>query len=66
VGDVIVKFDGTDITEVLTYRTSSPRRSAKEVQVTIIRNGAEYTKTVKIGVCFRQRLKKNASVILPW
>jgi tetratricopeptide (TPR) repeat protein len=49
--DVIVKFDGKDIKEVRDLpRIVADTPIGKEVQVTIIRNGAEYTKTVKIGV----------------
>jgi tetratricopeptide (TPR) repeat protein len=51
VGDVIVKFDGRDIKEVRDLpHVVADTPVGKEVQVTIIRNGAEYTKTVKIGV----------------
>jgi tetratricopeptide (TPR) repeat protein len=51
VGDVIVKFDGKDIKEVGDIpRIVADTPVGKEVQVTIIRNGAEYTRTVKIGV----------------
>ena len=51
VGDVIVKFDGKDIKEMRDLpRIVADTPVSKEVQVTIIRNGTEYTRTVKIGV----------------
>jgi tetratricopeptide (TPR) repeat protein len=51
VGDVIVKFDGKDIKEMRDLpHIVADTPVGKEVQVTIIRNGAEYTRTVKIGV----------------
>jgi hypothetical protein len=51
VGDVIVKFDGKDIKDVGDLRhIVADTPVGKEVQVIIVRKGAEYTKTVKIGV----------------
>ncbi len=51
VGDVIVKFDGKDIKDVRDLPPIVAETPVgKEVQVIIIRNGAEYTRTVKIGV----------------
>ena len=63
VGDVIVKFDGKDIKEVRDIpRIVADTPVGKEVQVTIIRNGAEYTKTVKIGVLPAEQARFSALV----
>jgi serine protease Do len=49
-GDVIVKFDGTDIKEMRDLpRVVADTPVGKEVSVLIIRDGKEVTKTVKLG-----------------
>ena len=59
VGDVIVKFDGKDIKDVRDLpHIVADTPVGKEVQVIIIRNGAEYTKTVKIGVLAAEEEEK--------
>jgi membrane protein involved in colicin uptake len=61
VGDVIVKFDGKDIKDVRDLPPIVAETPVgKEVQVIIIRNGAEYTKTVKIGVTAGEEEKRKA------
>ena len=50
VGDVIVKFDGKDIKDMRDVpRIVADTPVGKDVQVTIIRKGDEYTKTLKLG-----------------
>jgi membrane-associated protease RseP (regulator of RpoE activity) len=59
VGDVIVKFDGKDIKDVRDLpHIVADTPVGKEVQVIIIRNGAEQTKTVKIGVLTAEEEEK--------
>lgn len=59
VGDVIVKFDGKDIKDVRDLpHIIAETPVGKEVQVIIIRNGAAYTKTVKIGVLTAEEVEK--------
>jgi serine protease Do len=49
-GDVIVKFDGRDIKEMRDLpRIVADTPVGKDVEVVIIRKGAEITKTVKLG-----------------
>jgi hypothetical protein len=61
VGDVIVKFDGKDIKDVRDLPPIVAETPiGKEVQVIIIRNGAEYTRTVKIGVTAGEEEKRKA------
>ena len=62
-GDVIVKFDGMDIEESRDLsHIVADTPVGKEVQVAIIRNGAEYTKTVKIGLLTAERARFSALV----
>ena len=50
VGDVIVKFDGKDIKEMRDLpRFVADTPVGKDVQVTIIRKGNEYTRVLKLG-----------------
>ena len=49
-GDVIVKFDGKDVKEMRDLpRIVADTPVGKDVQVVVIRNGQEETKTVKLG-----------------